>query len=224
MKKYLSNIVGVFSVLLMIFSVAVLLFTIVAVHTVGRDTALFGFRVYAVLSDSMDDTFSAGDMVVSRKVDPAGLQAGDIVSFRSIDPASYGQVFTHKIRATTFYEGNPAFITYGTTTGVDDSYPVPLDQVEGEFVFAIPYVGTFFQQFRTPTGYVAVVLIPFLILIGIQAVQFAGLIKLYRKEKREQDTQRIAMLEDQQRQNEEMKRELDRLRAKLAEKAGKGQE
>ena len=60
-------------------------------------------------------------MYKRQEVDPATLQAGDIITFQSTNPASYGESITHKIRAlTTDASGNPGFITYGTTTGVDD--------------------------------------------------------------------------------------------------------
>lgn len=218
MKNRVSKAIQVLSVVLMIFSVGILLFTVVAVRTVGQDASLFGFRVYAVLSDSMSDTFLSGDLVVSREVDPAELEVGDIIAFRSIDPDSAGERFTHKIRAITTYEGEPAFITYGTTNDVDDSYPVPFDRVEGKYLFTLPNMGEFFQWFRTPAGYVVVVLIPFLLLIGFQAVQFGRMVKLYRREKNQSQTQQAAQIETQQRENEAMKRELEELRAQLAQK------
>ncbi len=216
MKKRISRLAQVLSVLLMIFSAGILFFTIITVRTVGQDASLFGFRVHAVLSDSMSDTFSSGDLVVSRQVDPSTLEAGDIIAFRSIDPDSAGQRFTHKIRAVTTYENEPAFVTYGTTNDVNDSYPVPFDQVEGKYLFSLPGMGRFFQWFRTPVGYVSVVLIPFLILIGIQGFQFVRLVKLYRQEKDEVQHRQASQMIRQQAENEAMRQELEQLRAQLA--------
>ena len=63
----------------------------------------------------------AGDLVLTRDVDPATLQPGDIIAFTSTNDENYGQTVTHKIRSlTTTADGEPGFITYGTTTDTDD--------------------------------------------------------------------------------------------------------
>lgn len=173
MKKALHIAGRVVTILILIFSVLIMLFTVISVNTVGQDKAsLFGYKPNIVLSDSMQDTFAVGDLEISKAVDPETLEVGDIITFTSIDPASYQQVVTHKIREITTYEGKPAFITYGTTTGVDDAYPVPFENVIGEYQFRLPKMGYFFEFLRTPAGYFTMILIPFLLLIILQAVKF----------------------------------------------------
>ena len=160
-----------------------MIFTIISVNTVNKENdGIFGFKPYIVLSDSMSEVFQVGDMAISRQTDPATLQEGDIITFRSIDPANYGQTVTHKIRQVTEYEGQRAFITYGTTTGADDLYPVPEANVLGEYVFHLPKMGYVFEFLRTPAGYVTIILIPFLLLLGIQAVKFFRLVRQYKQE------------------------------------------
>lgn len=106
MKKALNIIGRIVTVLILIFAILVMIFTVVSVNTVGEDKAsLFGYKPYIVLSDSMNDVFAIGDMTVSREVDPETLEVGDIVTFSSIDPSNYEEVVTHKIREITTYEG-----------------------------------------------------------------------------------------------------------------------
>ena len=216
LKKGLSIAGRVLTVLLLVFAVFVMVFTVISVNTVGKaDADFLGFKPNIVLSDSMQDTFAVGDLEISKKVDPATLAAGDIITFRSIDPANYGSVVTHKIREVTTYEGGLAFVTYGTTTGVDDAYPVPADRVLGKYVFRLPKMGYFFEFLTTPAGYVTLILLPFLVLIGLRAVRFVRLARQYRAEQREAAAQQ-AQLEEEQRKNQEMREELDRLRAQLS--------
>lgn len=216
MKKALAIAGRVLTVLLLVFAVFVMVFTVISVNTVGKaDADFLGFKPNIVLSDSMQDTFAVGDLEISKKVDPATLAAGDIITFRSIDPANYGSVVTHKIREVTTYEGGLAFVTYGTTTGVDDAYPVPADRVLGKYVFRLPKMGYFFEFLTTPAGYVTLILLPFLVLIGLRAVRFVRLARQYRAEQREAAAQQ-AQLEEEQRKNQEMREELDRLRAQLS--------
>ena len=220
MKKALAIAGRVLTVLLLVFAVFVMVFTVISVNTVGKaDADFLGFKPNIVLSDSMQDTFAVGDLEISKKVDPATLAAGDIITFRSIDPANYGSVVTHKIREVTTYEGGLAFVTYGTTTGVDDAHPVPADRVLGKYVFRLPKMGYFFEFLKTPAGYVTLILLPFLVLIGLRAVRFVRLARQYRAEQREAAAAQQAQLEEEQRKNQEMREELDRLRAQLSGEA-----
>lgn len=223
MKKALDIAVRIITTVILIFSVCVMIFTVISVNTVGKDADFLGYKPYIVLSDSMKDTFAVGDLSVSAQADPETLEPGDIITFTSIDPSNYGAVITHKIREITEYEGDPAFVTYGTTTGVDDSYPVPFDNVIGEYKFRLPKMGYFFEFLTTPAGYVTVILIPFLVLIALQGAKFFRLVRQYRAEQQaELDTQRAraaAELEEARR----MKEELERLKAQLQDAVSENQ-
>ena len=217
MKKALYIAGKVVTGLVLAFAVFVMIFTIISVSTVGKDDAsFFGYKPYIVLSDSMQDTFAVGDMSVSKTVDPQTLEAGDVITFKSIDPNNYGSVVTHKIRKITTYEGEPAFTTYGTTTGADDAYPVPFDNVIGEYQFRLPRMGYFFQFLKTPAGYFTIILIPFLVLIALQAVKFIRLAKQYKAEQQAEIAAQKAEVEAQRQEAQRMKEELDRLRAQMA--------
>ncbi len=195
-------------------AVAMMMFTIVSVTTFDRnDCDIFGYKAFIVRTDSMKATdFGAGDLVLLKEVDPAVLEAGDIIAFRSTDPASFGETFTHKIRTlTTTEEGEPAFITYGTTTNVDDAYPVTYGQVQGKYQFALRGVGAFFAFLKTVPGYICCILLPFIVLIVMQGINS---IRLFRQYKEEQ----LAELETKrQKELEEMAAEREKLAAERAE-------
>ena len=215
MKKALHIAGNILTVLILIFALCMTAFTIISVRTLGGNANILGYKPYIVLSDSMRDTFQVGDISVSKAVDPATLEPGDIVTFTSIDPDHYGEVVTHKIREITTYEGQTAFVTYGTTTGEDDAYPAPFDQVVGEYVFRVPKLGYFFQFLKTPAGYVTVILLPFLVLIGLQIVRFVRLIGQYRKEQKVQLDETQSELEAERAESRRMREELARLRAQV---------
>lgn len=216
MKKTLDIAGKVITAVILAFAVCVTLFTVISVSTVGKENAsFFGYKPNKVLSDSMNDTFQVGDLEISKIVDPDTLEIGDIITFKSIDPDHYGQIVTHKIREITTYEGEPAFVTYGTATGVDDSYPVPFDNVVGKYVFRLPKMGYFFEFLTSPAGYVCVILIPFLLLIGLQAVKFVKLVRQYKAEQQAELDARQAEAEAQRLEAQKMKEELERLKAQL---------
>ena len=224
MKKALDIAVRIITTVILIFSVCVMIFTVISVNTVGKDADFLGYKPYIVLSDSMKDTFAVGDLSVSKTVeDPGTLEPGDIITFTSIDPSNYGSVVTHKIREITEYEGEPAFVTYGTTTGVDDSYPVPFENVIGEYKFRLPKMGYFFEFLTTPAGYVTVILIPFLVLIALQGAKFFRLVRQYRAEQQAELDAKRAEAAAELEEARKMKEELERLKAQLQDAVSENQ-
>ena len=189
MKKALNIIKNIFTVLVVLLAVFMMIFTIVSVNTFDRtDRSLFGYRAFIVLSDSMSATdFEAGDLVLSKEVDPSTLQEGDIISYQSTNAENYGEVVTHKIRRlTTDSEGNRGFITYGTTTDTDDENVVTYSYVLGKYTGRLPGVGKFFQFLKTTPGYIVCIFLPFLVLILIQGINSIRLFKRYKREQLEE--------------------------------------
>ena len=211
MKKAWKIISTIFVWLVVIIAVFMMVFTIVSVNTFDRnDRDIFGFRAYIVLSDSMSATdFDAGDLVVVKKVDPTTLVEGDIIAYQSQNTENYGATVTHKIRSkTTDGNGNPGFITYGTTTGVDDETVVTFPFILGKYQMALPKVGTFFQFLKTPQGYIVCILIPFLLLIIYQGLNCVKIFRMYKAEQMAELQAEKDALEAQRKQSEAMMAQL----------------
>ena len=211
MKKILNTAKTVFMWLVVLTAVFMMVFTIVSVNTFNRnDRDIFGFRCYIVLSDSMSATdFAAGDLVLVKKVDPTTLKEGDIIAYQSQNSENYGATVTHKIRTKTVdASGNPGFITYGTTTGVDDETVVTYPFILGKYQAALPGVGTFFQFLKTPQGYIVCILIPFLLLIIHQGLNCVKIFRLYKAEQMAELQAEKDALEAQRKQSEEMMAQL----------------
>ena len=219
MKKKLTIIKNIFVWLMVALAVCMMIFTIVAVNTFDRsDRSLFGYKAFIVLTDSMSKTdFSAGDLVLIKDVDPSTLKEGDIISYTSQNTSNYGETVTHKIRKlTTDAQGEPGFITYGTTTDTDDEIVVTYPYVLGKYQTHIPKVGTFFQFLKTTPGYIVCILIPFLILILMQGIDCVKLFRRYKKEQIEQMNEERAKIEEERAEAQKMMAERMALKAQLA--------
>ena len=207
MKKAVNAIMSVLSTLMMIVAVCVMVFTIISVNTFNRqDRSLMGYKAFIVLSDSMSATdFDAGDLVLTKDVNPAELQEGDIIAYISENPDNYGEVVTHKIRTV-----NPdgTFTTYGTTTDTDDAYPVSWEQVLGKYDKAIPKVGAFFNFLKTTPGYICCIFVPFALLIMMQGLNTVKLFKQYKREQQEDIDRQKAELEQERLETKAMMEEL----------------
>ena len=206
-------------------AVFMMIFTIVSVTTFNRnDRNLFGYRAYIVNSDSMAATdFNAGDLIFVKEVDPNSLREGDIITFISQNTESFGETVTHKIRKLTRdASGNPGFITYGTTTDVDDATVVTFPYILGQYQSHLPYVGTFFNFLKTPQGYIVCIFIPFMLLILYQGVNCVQLFRRYKSEQVAEMEAEKARIEEERAQNAKMMEELLALKAQLQQTAQEG--
>ena len=225
--KALKVIRSVIVWLIVALAAAMMIFTVVSVSTFDRaDRSLFGYKAFIVLSDSMSKTdFDAGDLVLVKEVDPTTLKEGDIIAYTSQNTANYGETVTHKIRKlTTDANGEPGFITYGTTTDTDDETVVTYPYVLGKYSSHIPKVGTFFQFLKTTPGYIVCILVPFLLLILLEGIRC---IRLFRKYKAEQQAELQAerdKIEADRAETQRMMQELLQMKAQMVQNEQKPSE
>ena len=212
----------VVTILLFAVTVVIMVFTVFSVMNFNKNEgrAFLGYRFYIVASGSMWSEFQPGDVIASKQAaDPAALGESDIITFRSIDPANYDETVTHKIREKTTYEGKPAFITFGTTTDVDDAYPALAEKVMGVYTFRIPKAGYAIQFLKTPAGYFSVIFAPFLLLILFEGLRFFSLIKKYRREQLAEIEEEKAQAAAERLRAEDMLKEIAELKAQLSNKS-----
>ncbi len=208
-----------------------MIFTVISVNTFDRnDRDLFGFNAYIVRSYSMSTVdgdasrgyFDAGDLIFVKEVDPSALKEGDIISYISTNTENFGETVTHMIKSkTTDAEGNPGFVTYGTSTGAEDANVVTYSYVLGKYEAKLPGVGRFFTFLKTTPGYIVCIFLPFLLLIVMQGVSSVRLFRRYRaeqlqaieeeraRERAELEAERAAMAEERRRQEEMMNKLLE---------------
>lgn len=220
MKKTRDILVNIIVWTIVVVAVCVMIFTVISVSLFDRnDRTVFGYRAFIVMSDSMSKTdFDAGDVVLIQNVDPADLKAGDIIAYISQDKDNYGETVTHKIRsATTNENGEPGFVTYGTTTGIDDEVVVTYPDVLGQYRGRIPKIGSFFHFLKTVPGYLIFILLPFAVLIAYQGIQCVKAIKEYSQEQMAEIKAERLRLEEERRQTEEMMRKLQKMKEQMKE-------
>lgn len=218
MKKAFNIIKTTFVWLVVLLAVSMMVFTVISVTTFNRnDRNIFGYKMYIVNTDSMAATdFNAGDLILVKEVDPNTLKEGDIITFMSQDPDSFGETITHKIRRlTTDAQGNPGFITYGTTTNVDDETIVTFPYILGKYESRIPALGMFFNFLKTTPGYFVCIFTPFMLIIIYEGVQFFNLFRRYKQEQMEQMQAEKDQIEAEKAANAAMLEELRALKAQL---------
>lgn len=226
MKKALNIVKNILVWIIVVFAVLMMIFTVVSVNTFDRsDRSLFGYKAFIVLTDSMKATdFASGDLVLVKEVDPSTLKEGDIISytsqntsnFGSENTSNFGKIITHKIRMiTTDQNGQPGFITYGTTTNTDDETIVTYDYVLGKYQTRLKGVGSFFQFLKTTPGYICCIFVPFALLILVQGINCIRLFKRYKMEQYKEIEDERTKLEQERAESQKMMSELLELKKQL---------
>jgi len=123
-----------------------------------------GWHIDSVQSGSMSPSIDVGGAVVSRPVEPDAIKIGDIITYRS--PRN-GRLTTHRV--VGIEENSPlSFRTKGDANENPDSYQVPAANVEGKVIFDVPLLGHVTDFVKTPLGFILMLGVPGMIIIGLE--------------------------------------------------------
>lgn len=116
---------------------------------------------YVVLSDSMEPTISAGDVVVVNSVPTESIGEGDVITFRR----GRDSVVTHRVIEVQETDGQRSFRTRGDANEDADLGTVQPSSVVGEVMFSIPYLGYVVSFASTKYGLLLLVIVPGFLLV-----------------------------------------------------------
>lgn len=153
MKKVLSKIWGVVS------TVLVVLVVLCAVFLVG--SRILGYQVFTVLSGSMEPTYSTGDLLYVKDVDPSQVEVGDPITFVLNEDLV---VATHRV--VRIDAASQHFYTKGDANDIEDSEPVHFNNLLGVPQFSIPKMGYVSEFIQNPPGmYITIAVVVVLLLL-----------------------------------------------------------
>ena len=131
-------------------TVLVILVVVFAVFLMG--SRLVGLQVFNVISGSMEPTYSVGDLLYVKEVDPDSVKVGDPITFVLNEDLV---VATHRVVEVD--SENRLFTTKGDANETEDATPVHFNNLVGVPVFAIPLLGYVSAYIQSPPGmYIAI--------------------------------------------------------------------
>lgn len=122
---------------------------LLAIALVG--VRLVGFKVFTVLSGSMEPAYPVGSLIYVKKVDYTKLKSGDVITFMLDE----NTVATHRIVEVVPDEENPSvlrFRTKGDANDSEDGQLVHYKNVIGTPVLVIPKLGYLASFIQSPRG------------------------------------------------------------------------
>ena len=149
----------------------------------------FSGSLAIVRSSSMEPAMRAGALAVMLPVDTGDVKVGDIITFDPPWDSNPDVTVSHRVIGV-YHNEDIYFDTKGDATEDSDPYYVPAQSVQGRVLFSIPYLGYAANYIvgyvRTWPGFVTLVCIPMVILVGsaIREVNRSQNVRLKRLNKR----------------------------------------
>ena len=132
-----------------------------------RVPSIFGYSSLMVATGSMSGTIEEGDLIIIK--DTGDYKIGDIVTF-----FQDGDTIptTHRIINKEYDEkGNVLWITKGDANNSKDGRSISSDEIIGEWVMTIPYVGTFIDWAVEGGGLIYIIGIFLILGLGIYIIK-----------------------------------------------------
>lgn len=129
---------------------------------------IFGYKMFIVLDENMDQETEYGDLVFTHNVDTNDLKLNDLIAFRN----NTNKVTIHRIINITEDNIGKQFEMQNSRNEVGDTKYVRDTQVEGIIIYRIPYIGIIIYSIQKP--HVILTLIGIVLLIGLIAYYIAA--------------------------------------------------
>ena len=117
-----------------IWSLIVILAVLLVMTTASRKTDIFGYRLYVILSGSMEPTIHVKQAIVTKQIDDP--QVGDIIAFGKDD-----FITVHRV-IKVYTEGDAKlYQTKGDNNNAEDNELVRKEYIKGKVQYILPGVG-----------------------------------------------------------------------------------
>lgn len=139
-------------------------------------------QIKVVESGSMEPAIKTGAVVLIKPL--SVYQVGDVITFESDFKGPKGErvPVTHRVVEIKTENGATSYLTKGDANEESDGQIIPARKVIGKVLFDVPYVGYAIATSKKPYGFIALVIIPALIVISDQAKNIWDEVKKRKEE------------------------------------------
>lgn len=170
-------------VVVLVFCTALLIYSLLCVFLDGFYPTFGGYRLIAIVSDSMEPEIPTGDMIVTRVPESSDeIQVGSVITFEvKNDGVTY--LLTHRVTEvrTSAETGEIAYATKGDNAPVDRIMPT-YDEVVG--IYTGQKCGVFgyiFGFIQSSEGAIALIVIVLIIVLTFIIIWFINAVNTWRR-------------------------------------------
>ena len=193
--KRIYNIVSTIIVALVFVFLIVVVAMMLSQRHNGKDSKIFGYYMYDVVTDSMTPTIQPKSVILSKEVKNANdLQVGDIITFTAPSGALAGMNETHRIVEIAYKEDGTIdyIITEGdkynpdynsdASTHTRDEWHLNPTAVKAKYVKTATFIGGLRNFLSHWYGYVVLIVLPMCLIITLFIVGYVKDKAAYLKE------------------------------------------
>lgn len=136
----------------------------------------FGWKPVIVLSNSIENVISQGDIVLVKQINNENLEIGDIIAFKKND-----EIIICRISGIIKADNEKKFLIKQNNSIGKNDFSIYEDEIEGLYKYRIPRIGNFIMFSKTPIGIISCIFIPLLVFIIINILQLRKDRKLLQK-------------------------------------------
>ena len=164
-KILLKILNGIFILLVLAFVATVYLQRIS-----NNKVSFFNYRMFTVVTGSMEPKYKIGDVLFSKDVEPSEVKVGDAISYLGKVGIFKDKIITHEVVKITKEEsGKYLFNAKGRTNIIEDPI-VHEDQLYGVVVFKSEILSFIYKIIKTNIGFFLCIIIPLVGIIGYELV------------------------------------------------------
>ena len=160
--------------------VCILLFLAVIQKILPKESGVFGFRTFVIVSRSMEPKLKIGDVILVRQIPPENIKIGDVISYEGLTGDFAGKIITHKVVNIITENKKHIFYTKGDNNELMDP-AVYEEQLYGKKVYKAYILSFISKILRNTFGFIFLVATPLIILFIKEVQEIRSEIKERRK-------------------------------------------
>lgn len=152
----------VITILLSVVMLILVVLIVICIKTNNKTMEIAGFMGYKpviCISNSMQQEFEVGDIIISKEVSENSIKTGDIITYREDET-----IITHRVCDIVKENNQIKYITKGDSNNTIDDNLVDYNQIEGMYCYKIPKLGSLILTLKKPQVLVLIALLPICII------------------------------------------------------------
>ena len=159
LKKIFNVLDKILTFFLIISSLVAIMMVIHITKVPDKIPSFFGYKVLQVMSGSMDDVFSVGDVILIKETRQEEIKKGDIITFKKENIITHRIIEMNKTNDTMYYT------TKGDNNNTNDAEKVKYEEIEGKYITKFVNVGHLISFLNATEGFIVLVSLPIIVII-----------------------------------------------------------
>lgn len=159
MLKTIYNVLNkILTFFIIISSLVAVMMVIQMIKEPDKIPSFLGYKVLQVMSGSMEDVFSVGDVILIKETKQEEIKKGDIVTFKKEN------IITHRIVEINKNNDVIYYTTKGDNNNVNDAEKVKYEEIEGKYITKFVFIGYLLNFLNTTEGFIILVSLPIIVI------------------------------------------------------------